>query len=87
MSSASATAGSYQISDITPSEFEDSTGGGVTNVPALVGIVIKKAFNHDPHWTAGIGAVTLNDWNQTLAAQLSVFQDGRERVAENLLDG
>jgi hypothetical protein len=82
VSSASATAGSYQISDITPSEFPDSTGGGVTNVPALVGIVIKKAFNHDPHWTAGIGAVTLNDWNQTLAAQLTVLTPGySERFA------
>ncbi len=76
VSSASATAGSYQISDITPSEFTDETGGGVTNVPALVGIVIKKAFNHDPRWTAGIGAVTLNDWNQTLAAQLTVANSG-----------
>ena len=69
-SSVSSSAGTYQLLSLVPKDLQSEDSGGSTQqVPALVGIVIKKPFGDD-RYTAGIAVVRTNSWSQQTDAQI-----------------
>jgi hypothetical protein len=69
-SSVSSSAGSYQLLSVLPKDLQDEDSGGSSQqVPALVGVVVKKLFP-DARWTAGFSAVRTNSWEQETDAQV-----------------
>src|SRR5262245_54803619 len=69
-SSVSSSAGTYQLLSVVPKDLEsEDTGGSSFQVPALVGVVVKKPWG-DPGWTAGFAGVRTNSWEQQTDAQI-----------------
>jgi hypothetical protein len=63
-SSVSSSAGSYQLLSLVPKDLQsDDSGGSSQQVPALVGVVVKKIFGNE-HLTAGFAGVRTNSWEQ-----------------------
>jgi hypothetical protein len=70
VSSISSSAGTYQFLSVVPKELESKdTGTSTEQVPALVGVVVKKMFG-DPRFTAGFAFTRTSSWSQTTDAQL-----------------
>jgi hypothetical protein len=69
-SSVSSSAGSYQLLSVVPEDLQtEDSGGSSQQVPALVGVVVKKLFPDD-RWTLGFSAVRTNSWEQETDAQI-----------------
>jgi hypothetical protein len=69
-SSVSSSAGSYNLLSVVPEDLQsEDSGGSSQQVPALVGVVVKKLFR-DPRWTLGFSAVRTNSWEQETDAQV-----------------
>ena len=73
-SSVSSSAGTYQLLSLIPKDLQSEDSGGSTQqVPALVGIVIKKPFGDD-RYTGGIAVVRTNSWSQQTDAQIDELE-------------
>jgi long-subunit fatty acid transport protein len=69
-SSVSSSAGSYQLLSVVPEDLQtEDSGGSSQQVPALVGVVVKKLFPDD-RWTLGFSAVRTNSWEHETDAQI-----------------
>src|SRR5262245_7429294 len=69
-SSVSSSAGSYQLLSVIPKDLQsEDSGGSSQQVPALVGVVVKRLFP-DKRWTLGFSAVRTNSWQQETDAQI-----------------
>lgn len=78
-SSISSSAGTYQLLSLVPEALPEA-GNSVQQVPALVGVVVKKLFGND-QLTAGFALVRTNAWDQETDAQL----DQLDRPLPNVL--
>jgi hypothetical protein len=67
-SSASVSAGSFRFLGVTP-EGTTNSGGSTQQLPAAVGIVVKRAFGSDS-WTAGASVLRTAAWRQETDAEI-----------------
>ena len=69
-SSVSSSAGTYQILSLVPTDLQsEDSGGSSQQVPALVGVVVKKLL-HDQRFTLGFAGVRTNSWEQQTDVQI-----------------